>query len=312
MKISTKIDRNKNKILILGANGFLGSNFIQLRSKNKIMYKDFSFIAADLHNNNIDKAIPFYHIDITHQEEVYKRIVNLSPDIIFLTAAMTNVDQNEKDKQLATKINVEGPKNVIKACKQIGSKLIFMSTDFVFDGRNRGNFTEEDIPNPINHYAKTKLDAELAIINSDINHLICRTAVLYGWNSERLNFITWILKKLQNKEPINIVTDQINSPTYVRNLAEIILKLIEKKASGTYHTAGDDALSRYEIAIKCAEVFEHDKNLINPIGSLNQVALRPKNVSLNIKKLKSFLLGSELNCLSLLEGLKDMKHHKYI
>jgi len=311
MKISTKIDRNKNKILILGANGFLGSNIIQLHSKNKLLYKDFSFIAADLHNTYIDKTVPFHHIDITYQEEVYNRIVNLSPDIIILTAAMTNVDQNERDKRLATKINVEGPKNVIKACKQINSKLVFMSTDFVFDGRIRGNYTEENIPNPINHYAKTKYDAELAIINSDIAHLICRTAVLYGWNIEKLNFITWVLKKLQNKERTNIVTNQINNPTYVRNLAEIILKLIEKKASGIYHTAGDDALSRYEIAIRCAEVFEHDKNLINPIGSLNQVAIRPKNVSLNITKLKSFL-GSELKCFSLLEGLNDMKNHRYL
>ena len=135
--------------------------------------------------------------------------------------------------------------------------------------------------------------------------------MLYGWNNEKLNFITWVLKKLQDNERINIVTDQINNPTYVRNLAEIILKLIEKKASGIYHTAGDDALSRYEIAIKCAEVFEHDKNLISPIGSLNQVAIRPKNSSLNITKLKSFL-DSELKCLSLMEGLKDMKNRRYL
>jgi len=311
MKISTKTDRKKNKLLILGANGFLGSNIIQIRSKNKLLNKDFTFIAADLHNNNIDKTVSFYHIDITQQEDVYKQIVVLSPDIIVLTAAMTNVDQNEKDKRLATKINVEGPKNVIKACKQIDSKLIFLSTDFIFDGRKRGHYTEEDVPKPLNHYAKTKYDAELAIINSDIDHLICRAAVLYGWNNEKLNFITWILKNLQNKERINIVTDQINSPTYVRNLAEIILKLIEKKASGIYHTAGDDALSRYEMAIKCAEVFEHDKNLINPIESLNQIAIRPKNVSLNITKLKSFL-GSELKCFSLLEGLNDMKKIGYL
>ena len=311
MKISTKIDRNNNTILIIGANGFLGSNIIQLISKNKLRYKDFSFIAADLHNNYIDKTVPFYHIDITHQEDVYKKIVNLSPDVILLTAALTNVDQNQKDKRLATKINVEGPKNIIKAVKQINSKLVFISTDFVFDGRNKGYYTEEDIPNPINHYAKTKREAELALINSDIDHLICRTAVLYGWNDEKLNFVTWILKKLQKKEQIDIVTDQINNPTYVRNLVEIILKLIEKKASGIYHTAGSDVLSRYEIAIKCAEVFEHDKKLIIPIKSFNQIATRPKNVSLNLTKLKRFL-GPELKCLSLLEGLNDMKNRRYL
>ena len=311
MKISTKIDRNKKKILILGANGFLGSKIIQLRSKNKLLYNDFSFIAADLHNNYIEKVVPFFHIDITHQEDVYKKIYSLSPDIIILSAALTNVDLNETDKRLATKINVEGPKNVIKACKHIDSKLVFISTDFIFEGRKKGYYTEEDIPNPINHYAKTKLDAELAIIESELEHLICRTAVLYGWNNEKLNFITWVLKKLQNEKKINIVTDQINSPTYVRNLGEIILKLIEKKASGIYHTAGDDALSRYEMAIKCAEVFEHNKDLINPIRSFNQIAIRPKNVSLNIAKLKGFL-GSELKCLSLREGLNHMKNRRHL
>ncbi len=311
MKISTKIDRNKKKILILGANGFLGSKIIQLRSKNKLLYNDFSFIAADLHNNYIEKVVTFFHIDITHQEDVYKKIYSLSPDIIILSAALTNVDLNETDKRLATKINVEGPKNVIKACKHIDSKLVFISTDFIFEGRKKGYYTEEDIPNPINHYAKTKLDAELAIIESELEHLICRTAVLYGWNNEKLNFITWVLKKLQNEKKINIVTDQINSPTYVRNLGEIILKLIEKKASGIYHTAGDDALSRYEMAIKCAEVFEHNKDLINPIRSFNQIAIRPKNVSLNIAKLKGFL-GSELKCLSLREGLNHMKNRRHL
>ena len=236
MKPNIKIDSNLKKILIIGANGFLGTNIIQFRDRNKKIYQDCFFISADLQNTNIEKDIPFYHIDITNRRSTYKKIVEISPDVILLTAAMTNVDQNEIDKELAIKINTEGPKNVLTACKKIDSKLIFMSTDFVFDGKKQGNYTENDTPNPLSYYAKTKFDAEQAIIHSEVEYIICRTAVLYGWNPQKLNFITWLLEKLNNNEKLTIVTNQINNPTYVKNLAEIILKLVEKDESGIYHS----------------------------------------------------------------------------
>jgi len=306
MKPNIKIDSNLKKILIIGANGFLGTNIIQFRDRNKKIYQDSFFIAADLQNTNIEKDIPFYFIDITDRRSTYKKIVEISPDVIILTAAMTNVDQNEIDKDSAIKINTEGPKNVLAACKKIDSKLIFMSTDFVFDGKKQGNYTEDDTPNPLSHYAKTKYDAELAIIHSEVEYTICRTAVLYGWNPQKLNFITWLLEKLNNNEKLTIVTNQINNPTYVKNLAEIILKLVEKDTSGIYHTVGKDSLSRYEMALKCAEIFNYNTNLIIPINEINQKALRPNNASLDITKLKR-LIGSDINIYSLEEGLEDMK-----
>jgi len=311
MKGNTKIDKNLRRILIIGANGFLGTNIIQFRDQNKNVFHDSLFIAADLQNTNIEKVIPFYYIDITKHNDSFKKIVEISPDIIILTAAMTNVDQNEIDKDVATKINTEGPKNVLKACEKICSKLIFMSTDFVFDGKKQGYYTEEDIPNPLNHYATTKYNAELAIINSNVEYTICRTAVLYGWNPQKLNFITWVLEKLQKNEKLKIVTNQINNPTYVKNLAEIILKLIEKDAKGIYHTVGDGPLSRYEIALKCAEIFNYDVDMITPIDDIQQKALRPENAGLVITKLKR-LIGSDVHIYSLEDGLKDMKHNKII
>ena len=309
MKPNIKIDSSLKKILIIGANGFLGTNLIQFRNRNKKVYQDSFFIAADLQNTNIEKDIPFYFIDITNRRSTYKKIVDISPDVIILTAAMTNVDQNEIDKELAIKINTEGPKNVLAACKKIDSKLIFMSTDFVFDGKKQGNYTEDDTPNPLSHYAKTKYDAELAIIHSEVEYIICRTAVLYGWNPQKLNFITWLLEKLNNNEKLTIVTNQINNPTYVKNLAEIILKLVEKDTSGIYHTVGKDSFNRYEMALKCAEVFNYDTNLIVPINEIKQKALRPNNASLDITKLKR-LIGPDINIYSLEEGLKDMKTNR--
>lgn len=298
------------KLLIIGANGFLGTNILQFRDDKDYLDKKFNFLAADIENTNIAKDIPFYHIDITNQNDVLKKILNVAPDVVLLTAAMTDVDQNEVDKKLATKINTEGAKNVLKGCKQMEATFYFLSTDFVFDGISKeGNYNELDPPNPVSHYGKTKHDAEIAIINSEIEYCICRTAVLYGWNPYKLNFITWILDKLYNEEKISIVTDQVNNATFIRNLAEILLKLIEKNAKGLYHTAGDGSLNRYEMALKCAEIFDYDKNLITPIDSIKQKAIRPKNAGLNITKLKNFL-SSELKVYSLEDGLNYMKNHR--
>ena len=299
-------DKNLQKILIIGANGFLGKNILQTRHKNKALSQESIYIAADLQDNNIKENIPFWFIDITNYNDTFKKIMKISPDIVILTAAMTNVDQNEREKDLATKINTDGPKNILKACKKLDSKLLFLSTDFVFDGYKQGYYTEEDIPNPLSHYAKTKNDAELAIIQSETDYIICRTAVLYGWNSEKLNFITWLIDKLEKNESVKLVKNQINNPTYVRNLSEIILKLIEKDAKGIYHTVGSKALNRYEMALKCADVFNLNKALISPIENFIQLAIRPTNAALDVTKLKR-LLGSDLTIFSLLDGLKDMK-----
>ena len=111
---------------------------------------------------------------------------------------------------------------------------------------------------------------------------------------------------MNNNEKLTIVTNQINNPTYVKNLAEIILKLVEKDTSGVYHTVGKDSFSRYEMALKCAEIFNYDTNLIIPINEINQKAFRPNNASLDINKLKR-PIGSDINIYSLEDGLKDIK-----
>jgi len=310
MNPTIEIDSDFKKILIIGANGFLGTNLLMLYNQEELLRQSIHFIASDLINTNIEQDIPFFPIDITNPKNTIKTIVKLSPDILILTAAMTNVDQCELDKELASKINTKGLINVIKACEKTESKLIFLSTDFIFDGTKEvGYYNEKDIPNPLNHYANTKYQAELAIMNSKVNYLICRTAVLYGWNKHKLNFITWILSQLEQKQKISIVTSQINSPTFVRNLAYIILKLIEKGCEGIFHTAGDCILNRYEIALKCAEIFNYDKNMIKPIKDFKQRAIRPKNAGLDISKLKK-ILNSELKIYNLDDGLNYMKEHR--
>ncbi len=311
MSTNIKTDKNLKKVLIVGANGFLGTNLLRFRTSHDYISQNLDLIAADLDNSNIPSDVQFHKINITNHEQTRKKITKIAPDIVILTAAMTNVDQCEVNKNLATKVNVEGPFNIIKACKKTGSKLIFISTDFIFDGmKKRGySYKETDVPNPLSYYAKTKYEAELVIFSSGIEYLICRTGVLYGWNEKKLNFITWILNNLEQNKPISIITNQINSPTFIANLAQILLKLVEKEAKGIYHTVGDCALNRYEIALKCADIFEYHKDLITPIDHLEQKAIRPKNASLDITKLKN-LLGSELKIFNLDDGLKYMRNFK--
>lgn len=310
MKTNTKIDKKTEKILVIGANGFLGSCLMNYKYLSTFQLRGVSLIAGDLNYSHLSQNILFYKIDITNAKKIERKILEIDPQVIILSASMTDVDQCEIDKNLATKINIEGPKNVIKVCKKIASKLVFLSTDFIFDGtKENGLYKEKDIPNPLNHYAKTKYEAEKLIRNSELNYLICRTSVLYGWNKWKLNFVTWIIEQLKQNKNISIVMNQINSPTYTENLAQIIFKLIEKEAKGVYHTAGDCVLSRYEIALKTAEIFGYNRNLIKPITNLKQKAIRPENVSLDITKLKS-IIGSELKILNLEEGLCRMNEER--
>lgn len=308
MKNNIEIDKDAIKVLVIGANGFLGSNLLNFKDNLQLTEQKISLIAGDLQNSHVNQSIPFYRIDITKAKKTSNTILNINPEVIILVAGMTNVDRCEIEKKLATEINVEGTNNVLKASIKANSKLIFLSTDFIFDGsKENGYYLEKDTPNPLNHYAKTKYEAELSIINSECEYLICRSSVLYGWNKWKLNFITWIMEKLKQNQNLSIVTNQINSPTFVVNLAQIILKLIEKGVSGIYNTAGDCALSRYEIALRCAETFQLNKDLISPIECLEQTALRPGNVSLDLNKIKT-LIGTDLIILNLKDGLNYMKN----
>lgn len=296
------------KILVIGANGLLGTKLISLLSNEKYS-RSFNLIAADVQRdlNLIPESVNYKYIDITDKENIDKTFFKIRPNIVILTAAYTDVDGSEDNRETAYEINAVGPGNVALACRRRASKLIHISTDFVFDGE-KGDYSEEDNPNPLSYYAITKLEGEKRVIESGADFLICRTAVLYGWYSNRLNFITWILENLKKGKEITITTDQINSPTYANNLAEILLHLTEYRESKIIHTVGDCALNRYEMALKCAEIFNYSKDLIHPTDSFKQKAIRPKKSSLNVSKLKN-ILGNKIKVCTLEDGLNFMKNH---
>jgi dTDP-4-dehydrorhamnose reductase len=260
----------------------------------------------------IDKYVPEGQmdlaVDITQKERVKESIVRSAPDVVVHTAAETDVDRCERERVLARRINVEGTANIADACSGVGAKLILVSTDYVFDG-NKGNYSETDEPNPISFYGLTKLEAERITSLTSSNSLIIRTSVLYGWHPTKLNFVTWILKGLRERQILKVVNDHINSPTLADNLADAIQKAIELESKGMLHIAGNERISRFDFARKIAKRFDLDESLLLPVQmkDLNWVARRPRDSSLNVGKAEKEL---SIELFGVDRGLEEMARSK--
>jgi dTDP-4-dehydrorhamnose reductase len=224
-------------------------------------------------------------VDITLRNETVQAIVKAAPRVVVHTAAETNVDRCETERDLARSINVDGTANITEACMKVGAKMVFISTDYVFEG-TKGNYEETDVPSPVNFYGLTKLEAERIVATTLPNSLIVRTSVLYGWHPSKLNFATWVLKGLKEHRQLRIVKDHINSPTYAGNLAAAVHTAIERNAEGMLHLAGSDRISRFDLACRIASSFGLDRSLLIPVKmeDLNWIAKRPRDSSLNVGK----------------------------
>ncbi|HIE05076.1 MAG TPA: dTDP-4-dehydrorhamnose reductase [Candidatus Latescibacteria bacterium] len=208
---------------------------------------------------------------------VRKALSKLSPDVVVHTAAWTDVDGCEKDRERAWMVNVEGTRHIAEACREFGAKVVYISTDYVFDGRY-GPYGEEVLPHPLNYYGWTKLGGEVAVLSSSEGNLVVRTMVLYGWaEGVRSNFVLWLLENLWEGRRVKVVTDQWGNPTLADDLAEAVLDLLEAGCSGIVNYAGGDFWTRYEMALEVAGRLGVDQGLIVPVRTdqLGQVAKRP-------------------------------------
>lgn len=283
------------RVLVIGGGGQLGSKMVEKAKDQFDVYATYLTRKPPLSSSKI------HQLDKTNSKSTVALFQKLKPDVVIDTAALHKVDYCEIHRDEAWTVNVEGTRNVAEACKQCNAKMIFISTDYVFDG-TKGNYVEEDPPNPVNYYGLTKLEAEKAVIQTWEDHIIARPSVIYSWIPTRkrqiqtssgkpLNFAVWLIQKLRKKEPVNIVTDQYSSPTLADQLAEVLLKLGESDRSGIYHTAGKTRLNRYEFALEIARKMDLDEKLITPITTdkLKQAAKRPRDSSLNVEKAEKHL-----------------------
>jgi len=278
----------KKKILILGGSGLIGNKIIDAAKQKYEVHATFN--NREVKNSNCS----FSKLDITEDEQVNKLLSEIKPDVVVNTTGFHKVDRCEKEENEAMKINSNFISNLSDYAKKYSFKIIHFSTDYVFDGEQNIPYTENDQPNPINVYAKSKLDGEKFLKNSD--HVVVRTSLVYGWSTTELvknsssgkssNYAVWLLNKLHDNESVKIVSDQITCPTLVDSLADSILKILHANKSGTYNIAGISCQSRYEFSIQLAKKFGHDQKMILKIDSseFKQKAKRPKFTCINSQK----------------------------
>ncbi len=285
------------KVLGTGLDGLVGSRIVELLS-DKYEFENLSISTG---------------LNITNRDAVLERIKSSDAQIVLHLAAKTNVDGCELDKPLgekgdAWKINVSGTQNVADACSQTKKKLIYISTDFVFDGENPppGGYSEEDIPNPVNWYAKTKYEGEKIVQRVSCPWLIVRIAYPYRANFGKLDFARAILKRLQMGERVLGITDHIFTPTFIDDIAFALDVLINNNSQGVFHVVGNQNLTPYEAVSLIANEFNLDKSKINKTTRseyFNNKAPRPFQLSLKNDKIQE--LGIKMRTLE--EGLKEIK-----
>jgi dTDP-4-dehydrorhamnose reductase len=293
-------------ILITGASGLLGSKIAEIAAEKFNIYSGY--------NTHLAQYGEPVFLDIT-EPKIVKQVFKLtSPDVVIHCAALTSVDYCERNPELAYHINVNGTKNITTYAENTDSYLIHVSTDYVFDGQN-GDYKEHDQPNPINTYGKTKLESEKIIQESNIDCCIARTCVIYGDRpaAGKENFVLWIMNSLEEGKQVNIITDQIISPTYNRNLAEMLIEISHRRLRGIYHLAGASYLNRYVFSNMVAEEFNLNEELINPVTSsaMNWDAQRPKKSTLNTEKARQTLIHKPLRVEQSLKQLHDELKYEY-
>jgi dTDP-4-dehydrorhamnose reductase len=281
------------KLLVTGASGLLGTKVceIALRGNHEV------YSAHCQHFPLYGTPAEFDILDTEAEARIFDKI---KPEAVVHAAALTDVDKCECEKELAWKTNLA------RLCKKHRVFLIYISTDYVFDGE-KGTYKEADNPAPINYYGFTKLKGEEAV-KAMGECCIVRGSVIYGSkpSTGKTNFALWLLNKLERKNAVEIVTDQWNSPTLNVNMAEMILEVLEKKTYGIFHLAGATRLSRFDFANHVAESFNLDPQYIKPVRSeqIKWIAKRPKDSSLNVDKAKRIL---ETKPMEIRRSLRIMK-----
>src|SRR5258708_2821605 len=302
MEVITNITKNSmenKKLLITGVNGLDGSRIVELLAK---IY-------------TIETISQSSGVDITNRQTIIAAIKKSDATVVLHLAAKADVDGCEKDKALekdgdAWKVNVEGTRNVVAACTESNKKILFISTDFVFGGDDtpKNGYGEEDNPNPVNWYAQTKYEGEKIVKNASIPWIIARIAYPYRANfATKKDFVRIFKSLLEQGKQLKLITDHINSATFIDDIASAIATLISHEATGRYHVTGSSSLSPYEQGLTVAKIFNLDELLIGKITReefFKDRAARPFNLSMNNDKILA--LGVKMKTFA--EGVQEVKN----
>lgn len=273
------------RIALTGANGLLG----QAVCRRLVERETWSVLATSRDEASRVPGVDAHRrLDVTDREAVLSTARSARADVWIHCAARTRVDACEEHVAQCRSVNVEGTRHVVDAAEATGARLVHLSTDFVFDGRD-GPYAEDDPVGPVNEYGRSKLESERIVRESALSEwAIARTVLVYGIGRSlgRSNVVLWLLRELAEERPVQIVTDQIRTPTYVEDLSAGIERLVPPGPTGVFHLAGPDLCSVYEFARLVARVFGADPALVEPTESdaLGQRAVRPPRTGLRIGK----------------------------
>ena len=282
--------------LIIGASGLVGGHLLRALER----------AGEPVSGTYCSDPLPnLLHLDMKDPQEVGKVLDQIRPEVVYLPASNPNVEWCEEHPDEAYEVNVQATQRAIEAIVTHGGRAVFFSTDYVFDGRN-GPYTEEATPHPMNVYGRHKLMVERFLLNTSPQSLVVRTTVVYGVEKKQKNFVYSLLKRHKNGEVMKVPVDQVSSPTYAYNAAQLTVQLALKGQAGIFNVVGKDIISRYEFALKAAEIFGLDKALIQPITTdqLNQKAPRPLRAGLLVDKA---VAATDLPALGVEAGLSAFK-----
>ncbi|MFN8397260.1 MAG: NAD(P)-dependent oxidoreductase [Bacteroidia bacterium] len=277
-------------ILLTGANGLLGQKLVQ-----KLSRRDAVLLIATgtgPNRNAVDEGYTYVSMDVTKADQVRAVFEQYNPSEVIHCAAMTNVDQCEREPDACWDLNTKAVQILVDLCIEFKARIIHISTDFIFDGE-AGPYTEKASPNPLSVYGRSKLEAENIVVNSGVPYAIARTMLVFGVvpDMSRSNIVLWVKKSLENGQNIKVVNDQWRCPTLAEDLAEGVVLMTMKDKNGIYNISGPDMLSIHEMALAVAEHWELDGSLITPVDSstLNQPAKRPPKTGFIILKAQTEL-----------------------
>jgi dTDP-4-dehydrorhamnose reductase len=302
------MQNNSEEIFITGGTGLLGHYLVKSAPKKyNVSCSFFPANKRDSINYNCSK----YHLDIRDRDVVLKTIKKNKPACVIHTASITSVDYVEKNREEAMINNLGGTNNIIEACQEVNARMIYTSSNAVFDGENPP-YSENDSVNPLNYYGQIKVKGEEALRNSGLKYAIVRPILMYGWNLkvERKNPVTWLIDLLKTGKDVNIVDDIICNPLLAQDCADVIWKIVTLNREGVFHIGGEDEMSRYEFACITAEVFGLDRNVIRPVRNsfFTGIAPRPKNTTYCTDKIKKEL---QMFPMGVREGLRAMKETQH-
>lgn len=256
------------KVLVTGIKGQLGHDVMESLAKRKI-----EAVGADLEE-----------FDITDKEQTRAFITKVAPDVVVHCSAYTAVDKAEENKELCRKVNADGPRNIAKVCKELDAKMMYFSTDYVFPGKGEQFYEVDDVTGPTSQYGLTKLEGELAVQEIMEKYFILRVSWVFGVNGN--NFVKTMLRLGKERDSINVVCDEVGSPTYTRDLAELVCDMIETEKYGVYHATNEGVCSWADFTKEIFRLAGYTTK-VNPItqAEYGAKAVRPLNSRMSKEKL---------------------------